>query len=422
MNISLTLADGNYTFTINDAYGDGICCGYGNGSYSLTSGGTVYASGGSFGSSESTNFCVEGSGGPTPDTQAPTTPSSVSASNVTQTSADISWTASSDNVGVTGYEVFLNGSSIGTTTNTSAALTGLTANTTYTVGVVAFDAAGNTSATGSTTFTTLSSGGSGSEEIFGHYFESGWDGWADGGSDCARYSGSRSYEGNYSIRLRDNSGTVSAMTLSNVDVSGFDELVLTFYFYAYSMENGEDFWVRFNDGSGWQTVATYARGTDFNNNTFYSATVTLSASDFNFGSNAQFRFQCDASGNADYIYIDEVVLTGNNNTRSNGSSNTIIEVAGTNDDLVSNSEIQRDVIASPKEIVLYPNPATTELTIKTAFENNIVRVFSISGVLVQEFRLAGSKTTIDVSYLEAGTYIIQAESKEGIAISKFIKQ
>ena len=53
--------DGDYTFTIYDTYGDGICCGYGNGSYSLTSGAEVVASGGNFGSSSATLFCVESS-------------------------------------------------------------------------------------------------------------------------------------------------------------------------------------------------------------------------------------------------------------------------------------------------------------------------------------------------------------------------
>ena len=57
------LPDGCYDFTINDAYGDGICCSYGNGSYALTdAGGTVLASGGSFGGSETSQICV-GSGG-----------------------------------------------------------------------------------------------------------------------------------------------------------------------------------------------------------------------------------------------------------------------------------------------------------------------------------------------------------------------
>lgn len=48
-----------FTLTINDSYGDGICCGFGNGSYALTVNGEVVASGGSFTTSESSNFCVE---------------------------------------------------------------------------------------------------------------------------------------------------------------------------------------------------------------------------------------------------------------------------------------------------------------------------------------------------------------------------
>jgi len=53
------LPDGCYDFIINDAYGDGICCGYGNGSYDLSDDqGNTLASGGQFGSSETTNFCL----------------------------------------------------------------------------------------------------------------------------------------------------------------------------------------------------------------------------------------------------------------------------------------------------------------------------------------------------------------------------
>lgn len=58
---TFNLADGCYDFTINDSYGDGICCSYGNGSYSLTEGSTTLASGGSFTSSETKNFCVNSS-------------------------------------------------------------------------------------------------------------------------------------------------------------------------------------------------------------------------------------------------------------------------------------------------------------------------------------------------------------------------
>ncbi len=58
------LAQGSYTFIINDSYGDGICCQYGQGSYSITSNGIVLASGGSFGSNEITDLVIGDSGDP----------------------------------------------------------------------------------------------------------------------------------------------------------------------------------------------------------------------------------------------------------------------------------------------------------------------------------------------------------------------
>jgi hypothetical protein len=61
---SIPLGAGDYTFTIFDSYGDGICCAYGSGSYSLQDEfGNLVASGGSFGSSESSNFCAGDGGG-----------------------------------------------------------------------------------------------------------------------------------------------------------------------------------------------------------------------------------------------------------------------------------------------------------------------------------------------------------------------
>lgn len=62
ININLDLPAGYYSLTMKDSYGDGMCCGYGNGSYSLTnnSNNTVLASGGAFTFSETTTFCVGG--------------------------------------------------------------------------------------------------------------------------------------------------------------------------------------------------------------------------------------------------------------------------------------------------------------------------------------------------------------------------
>jgi chitodextrinase len=90
-------------------------------------------------------IAVFGSGGAA-DTQAPTTPGSVASSSITSTSVNLSWAASTDNVGVTGYEVYKNGSLLTTVTTSSASVTGLTASTTYTFKVRAKDAANNYSA------------------------------------------------------------------------------------------------------------------------------------------------------------------------------------------------------------------------------------------------------------------------------------
>ncbi|MBN1112440.1 MAG: fibronectin type III domain-containing protein [Bacteroidales bacterium] len=86
----------------------------------------------------------------TVDTQAPTAPTNLSSSNVTATSVSLSWTASTDNVGVTGYDIYRNGSKLTSVTATSYNVTGLAASTAYSFYVKAKDAAGNISVASST--------------------------------------------------------------------------------------------------------------------------------------------------------------------------------------------------------------------------------------------------------------------------------
>ncbi|WP_103072508.1 reprolysin-like metallopeptidase [Aquimarina sediminis] len=89
-----------------------------------------------------TNFSITGGNG---DTQAPTAPSGLTASNITQSTINLNWNASTDNVGVTGYDVYQGSTVITTVTTTSYQVTGLTANTTYSFSIKAKDAAGNQS-------------------------------------------------------------------------------------------------------------------------------------------------------------------------------------------------------------------------------------------------------------------------------------
>jgi chitodextrinase len=91
-----------------------------------------------------------------PDTTPPSQPAGFTAVATGPTSVNLSWTASTDNVGVTGYIVRRNGAQIATPATTSFADTGLSAATTYTYTVAARDAAGNVSSAAGASVTTAS--------------------------------------------------------------------------------------------------------------------------------------------------------------------------------------------------------------------------------------------------------------------------
>ena len=77
------------------------------------------------------------------DTEAPTTPTNVTLNNISLNAITVSRTASTDNIGVTGYNVYLDGILTTQTTNTSATITDLNTNTTYSFTVVAKDLINN---------------------------------------------------------------------------------------------------------------------------------------------------------------------------------------------------------------------------------------------------------------------------------------
>ena len=97
----------------------------------------------SFGQVEDYTVVVQASGA---DVQAPTTPTNLAASGTTSSSTNLTWTASTDNVGVTGYDVYQGATLLTNVKVTSYTVTGLTPSTAYSFSVKAKDAAGNASA------------------------------------------------------------------------------------------------------------------------------------------------------------------------------------------------------------------------------------------------------------------------------------
>ena len=89
------------------------------------------------------------------DTESPTTPANITVNNITLNSINLSWSASSDNIGVTGYNIYVDGDLETQTTNTNSTITGLSTNTNYTFTIVARDLINNMSPAGTISGKTL---------------------------------------------------------------------------------------------------------------------------------------------------------------------------------------------------------------------------------------------------------------------------
>jgi chitodextrinase len=158
---------------------------------------------------------IGGTGAPPADTQAPTAPTGLTSPAKTTTTVNLSWTASTDNVGVTGYDVYRGTTLAGSTTGASATTfqaTGLTANTAYTFTVKAKDAAGNVSAaSNAVTVTTNAATGGGTGSIGREYWTgiSGtslssvpWTTAPSGTSTLSSFETPTNWADNYGTRVR----------------------------------------------------------------------------------------------------------------------------------------------------------------------------------------------------------------------------
>lgn len=194
-------------------------------------------------------------------------------------------------------------------------------------------------------------------------FESGWGIWNDGGSDCRRSANDQAYanSGTRCVRLRDNTST-STMTTDNLSLANAEELTVDFSYIARSMDNSnEDFWLQVstNSGGSYTTVEEWNRGDEFENLVRENDSVVIPGP---FTNTTRLRFRCDASGNSDWVYIDDVVITACQN-----SSLVEEEEELALDGPVKLDQVSETVIKNISDLTLYPVPAQDE--IKVQFTN-----------------------------------------------------
>lgn len=160
---------------------------------------------------------------PVPDTQAPSDPTNLVASNPTDNSINLSWTASTDNVSVTSYDIYQSGVNLYNTVTTSFVVTGLSANTNYCFTVRANDGSGNTSGFSNQACETTSDNGSQTTDLFiSEYVEGSLTNKA---IEIANFTGGPISLSNYTLKLATNSNNFSTTytfpnspTIANGDV------------------------------------------------------------------------------------------------------------------------------------------------------------------------------------------------------------
>jgi len=335
----------------------------------------------------------------TADTQPPTAPTGLTASNITQTTVTLTWNASTDNVGVTGYDVYCNGTMLGTVTGTSANVTGLTAGTTYSFYVKAKDAAGNVSSASNTiSVTTLNASL----------------------TYCASKGNNVAYEWIDLVKL----GEINNVTAANGGYGDFTHMVAnlgrgtsqTIYFSAgFSSTAYTEYWYIWID---WNQNGVF-ESNELINATSSKSAATLSKT-FTVPTTAALgttRMRVTMKYNAAPTACE---------TFSYGEvEDYTINVVNRNTTFPENVEYGiEDANDLPISLSVYPNPVsnTLNISLNADIENGTVSIFNTLGVLVKRVEVHNSESLIDVSDLSAGLYVISLDGLKEPFVSRFIKK
>ncbi len=260
-------------------------------------------------------------------------------------------------------------------------------------------------------------------------FENGYGTWNDGGTDC-RLISDPIYAANgtrRSVRIRDNSGSISSVFSDRLSFANVTDIKVDFNYLPESMETGEDFMLEYStdNGRSWSLIRSWVSGVDFTNNVAYTESVSLSA---NFSSSTRLRFRCDATSNADRVYVDEIAVyacgfggltSGDNETSYTNQSQAAHTAANANlEQDVIDQELElvtREGENSNQELRLYPNPVSSILNIKGASKDEQYSIISTTGIV--HFKNE-TKEALDVSLLESGTYFLRTSKG---TVQRFVK-
>ncbi len=253
-----------------------------------------------------------------PDTNPPSSPSIASAVADSDSQITVTSTVSTDAEGSNPVEYQFNETTGGSgatdsgwQTSTSYVDGGLSASTQYCYQVRSRDSVGNTNSYSAQSCATTQGGSGGCTVVISDDFEAGnFGNWNDGGTDCILHNGANSPQGSFSIDLQDNTST-SVTTSDALNLSAYQDVKVDFSYNPISFEGSEDFFLEIstNGGSSYSILKQYVNDVDFSD-TGGPVSDSVTSSGISLSSNTVIRFRCDASGNGDNVYLDEIVISG----------------------------------------------------------------------------------------------------------------
>lgn len=324
----------------------------------------------------------------TPDTTAPTAPT-LTASGTTASTTNLSWTGATDNVAVTGYDVYQGATLKASVTTTSYAVTGLTASTAYTFSVKAKDAAGNVSAASNTvSVTTLantvtycaSQGNITTDERISKVVF---------GTISNTSTGTAGYENFTALSTNVVRGTANTITITPLWTS-------TVYSEGYAV------WIDYNQNGVFTDAGELVYSRAASTATPISGTFTIPATASLGATRMRVSMKYNAipasCGSFTYGQVEDYTVNITSAAR----------------------EIEENTNASTLSFNVYPNPVNGDVLNISEVENATYKVFNMLGQEISKGKIENE--AIPVSNINAGTYLLEVTSNGKSATKRFIKQ
>lgn len=408
------------------------------------------------------------------DTEAPTAPASLAASNIARRSVDLTWGASTDNVGVVSYDVFKDDAAIlNVTSGTSATISDLSSGTQYVFTVKANDIAGNVSdASNAVTVTTEAA----PEPILAAHWLYEYN---DDDVSVLNEVDVENVTSDYDMIISTTEPDVIPSLAASLDFVDFkqgissgifdgkiyytcpteqvlpqalDEFTISLWFKNTLLPLAEEnsYQSLIGEESEYRVIIGADASIGFpvatENNSWYGAGSNIGTAPDAYTLNEWTYVTAVYDGAKTYLYVNGQLaaensesITGktleNGNGLCMGGQPGISQFRGQLDDVkfFSNGLEAEQVAklyyeataifdrgANSSKISLYPNPASEMVYMEDLTAGSKVRFFSLDGRVVHETIVEGAQLTVDVSSFSKGLYLVAVENDQNRSVTKLV--